>query len=442
MFVSNLNENSLKTISLPIAILSRKFITTRLYDMDSTILLIITISFSLVLDIYVFSALKKILNGKKSILRLSFKVGYVLLGISVLIAIILAVQLPRSENWVLKTFLLTLIAGNFLGKILAVLFLIVDDVKRFVKNILQRNSMPSEDENKISRSEFLTKASLVAAVLPLSVMGFGILSGAYDYRIRRKTIYLSNLPKSFDGIRLAQISDIHSGSFFNKTAVRGGVEMLMTEKPDVVCFTGDIVNNVSKELNGYIDVFEKVKAPLGVYSVLGNHDYGDYVQWPSVQAKRKNIENVITGHHQMNWDILLNENRTLMVDGEQISLMGIENWGTRFVKHGKLSLAYEGTQESPVKILMSHDPSHWDAQVRPLYSDIDLTLSGHTHGLQFGVEIGGFRWSPVQYIYKQWADLYQENNQYLYVNRGYGFIGYPGRIGILPEITILELKKV
>jgi uncharacterized protein len=210
----------------------------------------------------------------------------------------------------------------------------------------------------------------------------------------------------------------------------------------VIFFTGDLVNEETQEVDNYIHVFDKVKAPLGVFSITGNHDYGDYRIWSSTEAKQKNFQDLKTAHRLLGWDLLMNEHRFLRVDGEQLVVVGIENWGTgRFPKYGQLDKAYQGAEDIPFKVLLSHDPSHWDAQVRPEYPDIDLMLAGHTHGFQFGVEAAGIKWSPSQWIYKQWAGLYQEGQQYLYVNRGYGYIGYPGRIGILPEITVFELKK-
>jgi predicted MPP superfamily phosphohydrolase len=273
-------------------------------------------------------------------------------------------------------------------------------------------------------------------------MVYGIVSGAHDYRIRRKTVFLPNLPKSFDGITIGQISDIHSGSFFNKTAVKGGVEMFLKEKPDVIFFTGDLVNNETDEVRDYIDIFNKLNAPLGVYSITGNHDYGDYKQWASTEAKQKNFRDLIDAHRTLGFDILLNQHRYIEQGGEKIAIIGNENWGGgRFTKYGKLDKAYSGIEDASLKLLLSHDPSHWDAQVRPLYPDIDMMFAGHTHGFQFGVEIGDFKWSPSQYVYKQWAGLYQEGSQYLYVNRGFGYLGYPGRVGIPPELTIIELKR-
>ncbi len=333
---------------------------------------------------------------------------------------------------------------NYFSKIFAALFLLSGDLVRGVQWIVSlfQNPTPSGEGNTIPRSEFLAKTAMVAGTLPLVAMSYGIISGAHDYRLRRKTIYLPNLPKSFDGITIAQVSDIHSGSFFNKTAVKGGVEMVMKEKPDLIFFTGDLVNNESEEVEDYINIFDKLKAPLGVYSVTGNHDYGDYKNWDSEKAKAQNFEDLKTAHKLMGYDLLMNENRTIELGGEKIAILGNENWGAgRFAKYGDLDKAYQGTEEAAVKLLLSHDPSHWDAQVRPKYKDIDMMFAGHTHGFQFGVEIGDFKWSPSQYAYKQWAGLYTEGNQHLYVNRGFGYIGYPGRVGMPPELTVITLKS-
>jgi uncharacterized protein len=224
--------------------------------------------------------------------------------------------------------------------------------------------------------------------------------------------------------------------------VKGGVDMLMKEKPDLVFFTGDLVNDRAVEVKDYINIFDKVKAPLGVHSVLGNHDYGDYYHWQSPQEKNQNLADLKKAHQLLGWNLMLDESRAIRVDGEEIGLLGIQNWGAgNFAKYGHLEKAHDQTGEFPVKILLSHDPSHWRAQVLNHYDDIDLALAGHTHGMQFGVEIGKIRWSPVQYRYKEWAGLYKEGHQHLYVNRGFGYLGYPGRVGILPEITILELTR-
>jgi len=296
-------------------------------------------------------------------------------------------------------------------------------------------------ESGISRKQFIYRAALMTTSIPIAVQGFSIINQAYDYRIRREMIVLPNLPKSFHGLRIAQISDIHSGSFNNKTAVRGGVELLLQERPDLIFFTGDLVNRQSDEINEYFDVFDQVKAPLGVYSILGNHDYGDYRSWPTPHAKQVDFKNMVEAHKQLGWQLLRNENHIIKEGGESLAILGVENWGIkRFSKYGKIADAYVGTEQADVRLLLSHDPSHWEAKVLD-YTDIDLTFSGHTHGFQFGVEIGDIKWSPSQYLYKQWAGLYQKGSQYIYVNRGYGFIGMPGRVGINPEITIIELQS-
>jgi len=345
----------------------------------------------------------------------------------------------------IKTLFLVALFITFVTKLVFMPFLFIDDIRRLFL-WLQHKIFPKqkviERENSIPRSEFLIKAGLAVAAIPLASLSWGIAYGAYDYRVRKQTLYFKNLPSEFEGITLGQISDIHSGSFYNKKAVLGGVEMLLQQKPDFVFFTGDLVNGKAEEMKDYQDIFSKVKAPLGVYSTLGNHDYGSYEKWPSEAARLKNLEAVKKTHQLMGWDLLMNENRRLKVNGAEIGILGIENWGTgRFPKFGKMEEAIKNTDDLPVKLLLSHDPSHWRAEVLPKYPSIDASFAGHTHGAQFGVESKYIKWSPVQYMYDEWDGLYKERNQQLYVNVGYGFLGYPGRVGILPEITIFELKK-
>ncbi len=357
-----------------------------------------------------------------------------------------------------------ILVGFFLStgcKVVMLPFLLIDDLRRFVIKLFRSKAKKSEvpvgdgevpvqdtavaalPGEPISRSEFLVKAGLVAAAVPLTSLSWGIVSGAYDYQVRHQDLILPNLPKAFDGMTLGQISDIHSGSFYNPTAVNGGVDMLLAQKPDLVFFTGDLVNDMATEMRHYQDIFSRVKAPLGVYSSLGNHDYGDYHFGKGASpAKAKNLQDVIKTHERMGFDLLMNEHRRLKVDGEEIGILGIENWGMgRFPKYGRMDLAVKNTDDLPVKLLLSHDPSHWRGQVLSEYPQIDAMFSGHTHGMQFGVRTKDFQWSPVEYIYKEWAGLYKENNQQLYVNVGYGFLGYPGRVGILPEITVFTLKQ-
>ena len=407
---------------------------------------LLVIGVLLLIDMYVYQAVVTITKGLSNFWKPFIRIGFWVPTV-ICFAAILYYLLgdPYKISHTMRSFLITGIFAVYLSKLFSVLILFVDDIQRGIRwmaKYFYRGDNEAIPGQAITRSEFLSKAAVVAAAIPFGAMTYGIISGAHDYRIRRKTIYLPNLPRAFDGVRIGQLSDIHTGSFFNKTAVQGGVDMMMREKPDILLFTGDLVNNEASEVNDYISVFNKLKAPLGIFSVTGNHDYGDYKQWPSLDAKRQNLKNLFRAHEELGFKLLLNENSFVNIDGDKIALIGIENWGAGgFSKYGKLDVAYEGAEEAPVKILLSHDPSHWDAQVKPLYPDIDLMFAGHTHGFQFGVELGDFKWSPSQYVYKQWAGLYQEGTQYLYVNRGFGYLGYPGRIGMPPELTIIELKK-
>jgi predicted MPP superfamily phosphohydrolase len=399
----------------------------------------------LLIDAYVFQAVLNVSKDWSPLWKQVVRYGF---WVPTLISVIGLLWWTFSDPYkgtdYLRIYILAGSAILYFSKLFAVLFLFVDDAQRGVRWVVKYFSkdptnLPGE---AITRSEFLSKAALVASAVPLGLSVYGVISGAHDYRVKKVTLKLPNLPKSFDGIRIGQVSDIHSGSFWNKTAVKGGVEMLMNAKPDLIFFTGDLVNNESSEVKDYIPIFEKIKAPLGVFSITGNHDYGDYHPWPTKEAKTKNFADLIEAHKLLGYDLLMNEHRMIEQGGEKLAIIGIENWGAgRFSKYGKLDQAYSGVDEAATKILLSHDPTSWDAIVRPTYKDIDLTLSGHTHGFQFGVEIGNVKWSPCQYVYKQWAGLYQEDNQYLYVNRGFGYLGYPGRIGMPPELTIFELKR-
>jgi uncharacterized protein len=411
--------------------------------------IIISVLIFILLDLYVFQGVKILTHGFSPTTRKIIHGLYWSVTVFSLTGYMMF-HLGNPDKWstLWRTFIFSFILVNYFSKIFVAIFLLIDDLKRLIEWIVEKVSSlfgraPVKSEGTaISRSEFLVKTGFLVAAVPFVSMSYGIIAGAYDYRVRRVKINLKNLPVSFDGLTIGQISDIHSGSFYNKTAVKGGVEMLLKEKPDMIFFTGDLVNNLASEVNEYIDVFSKVKAPLGVYSVMGNHDYGEYVKWPSAAARQANINAVINAHKVMGWDILMNENRILQRNGEKIAILGIENWGTgRWPKYGKIDQAYRGTEDIPVKLLLSHDPSQWDGQVRPGYKDIDVMFAGHTHGFQFGVEIGNIKWSPSQYFYKQWAGLYKEDDQYLYVNRGFGFLGFPGRVGMPPEITIFELRR-
>lgn len=406
------------------------------------------------LDFYIFFALRA--TNIKFIKTKWFSILWWGYSLSLLIGLFISFQysIPLSvRSIILVAFFLTAVS-----KFIYAIVLIIDDVRRGgiwigrlfsskkgedLEDRLERleEPLPEVPKKGISRSDFLLKSGIIVAALPMVPLAWGVISTAYDYRVRRQKLVLPNLPKEFHGMTIGQISDVHSGSFYNKKAVMGGVQMLLNEKPDVIFFTGDLVNNVASEMRDYQDIFAHVKADLGVYSTLGNHDYGDYYFGPGDSpAKRKNLQDLIDTHKIMGWDLLMDENRDLKIDNEEISIVGVQNWGTgRFPKKGNLEKALLGTEDKAVKLLLSHDPSHWRAQV--LDTDVDVMFAGHTHGMQFGVRGENFQWSPAKYIYKEWAGLYKAGPSQLYVNTGYGFLGYPGRVGIAPEITIFELVK-
>jgi predicted MPP superfamily phosphohydrolase len=269
----------------------------------------------------------------------------------------------------------------------------------------------------------------------------GIIRGKYAYRVIKQDLYFDDLPRAFDGFKIVQISDVHSGSFNNAKAVQKGINLVKAQHADLFVFTGDSVNNKAEEIKPWIPYFNKIKAPYGQFSILGNHDYGDYMAWKSPLDKQQNLENLKKYHQEIGFKLLLDEHVYLEKDKQKIVLAGVENWGIGFGERGNLNAALKGTSTQDFKVLLSHDPSHFDAQVKNYPSKINLTLSGHTHGMQFGIELFSLKWSPVQLRYKHWAGLKEENNRYLYINRGFGFIGFSGRVGIWPEVTLITLRK-
>lgn len=344
-----------------------------------------------------------------------------------------------------RNYVFAIIMGLFIAKIIASLFFLMDDIRRIFQwgGTLAYTAITGKgttNPDGITRSVFLSWLGIGLGSSLFGTMLYGF-NNKYRYQVRKVRMRFSNLPEGFKGLKIVQISDIHSGSLDDRNAVEKGVHQILELKPDLILFTGDLVNNEASEMHELKHVFSRLEAPLGVFSILGNHDYGDYKQWASPEEKHNNLETLKGIHAEMGWKLLLNEHVGLEKNGHSMALIGIENWGAKanFSRYGDLKKAYDGSEKFPFKILMSHDPSHWEAQVCKDYTDIDLMLAGHTHGMQFGVEIPGFKWSPVQYLYKQWAGIYEKDTQRLYVNRGFGFLGYPGRVGILPEITFIEL---
>ena len=294
-----------------------------------------------------------------------------------------------------------------------------------------------------SRRKFISQIGLGLAAIPFASILYGMYRGKYNFKVLKYTLNFEDLPDAFDGYRLTQISDVHSGSFDNIDKVSYAIDLINEQQSDVILFTGDMVNNTADEMLPYIDIFKRLDAKDGLYSVLGNHDYGDYVRWDSDAAKKENLENLKVIQKDIGFDLLLNENRFIEKDGQRIAIIGVENWGKGgFKKAGDLKKASDLVDKDDFKILLSHDPSHWDEQVINDQYHYHLTLSGHTHGMQFGIEIPGwFKWSPVKWRYKQWAGIYETLGQYINVNRGFGYLAFPGRVGIWPEITVIELKK-
>jgi uncharacterized protein len=405
------------------------------------------------IEYYCFKAIKLVIENVSRKNRLIILVSYALISLGIIWALF-SFRMWATTSW--PSHFIRIVTGSlislFFGKFVIFSIMLAGDVLLIIRMIpewiynlpghLRRGEPPGI--KRMTRSRFIATAALAAGGVLVAGLEYG-MTNKYRYRVRRIQIPVNNLPEELNGLRILQLSDIHTGSFDNIEAVDHGVDMALNEKPDLILFTGDLVNYRSDEAGPYRQVFRRLKAPLGVYSVLGNHDYSDYLTWPDEQSKREDFEKLKQYEESMGWTLLKNQHVILNWKGQDFALIGSENWSThaRFKKYGDLKMATAGLERYnvPLKILMSHDPSHWDAQIRPLYSDINLTLSGHTHGMQMGIEIPGFKWSPVKYLYKQWAGLYHEGDQYLYVNRGFGFIGYDGRLGILPEITVIELVK-
>ncbi len=400
----------------------------------------------LLLDLYVYQAMRVVTQNAHERTRFIVHTSYWVLS-ALTLAVVLSfpyIQTLQTSK-IFRNYVFAILVGLFFAKILGSVFFLADDLRRGALWLMSKifpgtGAQYMGEESGISRSVFLSWTGLAVGGTLFGTLLYGF-GNKYNYQVRKIKLRFPNLPASFRGLKLVQISDIHSGSFQDKQAVAHGIDLVMQQKADLVLFTGDLVNDRASEMDEYKALFSRIKAPMGVYSTLGNHDYGDYVSWPSDAAKKANLEQLKQVHADMGWRLLMNEHVLLEKGGERIALLGIENWGAkgRFPKYGKMTQAYPGTETVPFKILMSHDPSHWDAEVKLKYPAIDLMLAGHTHGMQFGLENPYFKWSPVQWMYKEWAGLYEDGKQKLYVNRGFGFIGYPGRVGILPEITVIEL---
>jgi hypothetical protein len=402
---------------------------------------IIFIAIYILIDIYAFQAIK-------TFSRNPWIYGlYVLSSVTVLGVLIYQLSFSGSPRMMLgaKMYIFGFFLALMIPKLLLIIFMFGEDIFRMIAAVFSKLGISGNDQSFHipSRRKFISTLALGVAAIPFASLLYGMYQGKYNYKVLKYSLEFDDLPDGFDGYTITQISDIHSGSFTNMEKVEYAVDLVNQQKSDLVLFTGDLVNNVAEEMNEWKSVFSKIKASDGVFSVLGNHDYGDYVRWDSEAEKKKNLSVLKNIQKEMGWDLLLNEHRYINKGNDRIALVGVENWGENgFKKAGDLDAACAGVATEEFKILMSHDPSHWKAEVKQDERNFQLTLSGHTHGMQFGIEIPGWiKWSPVKYQYENWAGIYKEFGRYINVNRGFGYLGYPGRVGIWPEITVIQLKK-
>ncbi len=405
-------------------------------------------SIFLLIDLYVFKSVKaassNFAESKKQI------VTYVYWGLTILVfALVFAAfytfNQHKGPNYFMY-YVFGIVVLVYIPKILITLVLIIEDVYRLLRaavvlgaHLISKNNTHQYFE---SRKVFLSQAAILVASIPFLSILYGIVKGKYNYTVHRTTLKFKDLPEEFHGFTITQLSDIHAGSFDDKAAVERGIALANEQKSDLFLFTGDLVNNIATEMDSWVDSFSKLKAPYGQFSVFGNHDYADYINWETKAAKQRNLEDLKKVHQKIGFRLLLNEHVKITKGNSSISLIGIENWGLPpFPQYGDLNKAMSTVDPDAFKILMSHDPSHWDAEAKHHEKHIHLSLAGHTHGMQFGIEIPGFKWSPVKYRYPKWAGLYSEGDKHLYVNRGFGFLGFPGRVGIWPEVTVITLER-
>ncbi len=402
-------------------------------------------------DLYLWSALRKKIFSYRFWHKYAISFLFWLpLMMSMFLVVGAAIRPLVDWNDVFRTYWIGAILVFYTAKLLPVLFLAIADLVRLAQKVpdffqKEKRMEMLEQKEGISRSKFLQYMGYLTGGLVFSGMLAGMFKWVYDFNVITKRIRFGRLPEAFDGFKIVQISDLHLGTWTSEKPLEEAIRIINDLQADVVLFTGDLVNYATKEAFRFEESLKKIDAPLGVYATLGNHDYGNYVNWPSKAAKQKNMEDLFAFYDRIGWKLLNNRHVKFENNGSQIALVGVENWGAhpRFPKRGDLKKATEGLDSTTFKILMSHDPSHWDKVILPGGFDMDLTLSGHTHGFQFGIETKDFKWSPAQYMYKEWAGLYtdKDSGKQIYVNRGLGSIGYPGRIGILPEITLIVLKS-
>lgn len=399
------------------------------------------IIFLISVDLYAYQALKVVFSNQSLSAKTWSKAVFFSLNI-LMISFSVSYTSGLLADWdkVVLTLLRSLVFITYISKFLVLPFLFIDDIFRTFQWIIDYFK-PNESFNP-SRSRFLSQFGLFIGAIPLISLTYGIFRNAYRFQLRKTQVSIEGISTQLLGLKIIQISDIHSGSFLYPEEVKKAVDIINDQEADLVFFTGDLVNNTADEVVPILPILKKIKAKYGVFSVLGNHDYGDYVQWENAEKKQGNLNQLKQYHKELGWTLLTNEHNVVEINGKKVGIIGVENYSThmRFPKYGKLKESFEGVENTDLKLLLSHDPSHWAHEVVTEFKDIAITFSGHTHGFQFGIEIPGFiQWSPIQYVYKQWAGLYKKGNQMLYVNRGLGHLGYPGRVGILPEVTLIEI---
>ncbi len=398
------------------------------------------------IDLYAYKGINTALANHSLVIRRLVRFVYWSLSIGMVVMLLWTLagfqelRTKRDHSYVF-TFI-GIFLMFFLPKVVIVVFHGLDDILHLFRlgwSKLAPGAIQGTGEG-ITRSRFLSQAGLILATVPFAAVLYGMTKGRRTFNVARVPVGSAKLPAAFHGLRVVQISDSHLGSYGKDTSiVRHGVDLINAEDPDLIVFTGDMVNDYADEAEPFIDEFKRLKARIGKFSILGNHDYSDYAKWDNPTEKAANLDRLKAIHAEMGFRLLLDEHLELERQGERIGLLGVQNWGVRFQQYGDLGHTVKGTEHLPYRILLSHDPTHWDAQVKT--TGIDLMLSGHTHGAQFGVKLGHTTYSPAQWVYKQWAGLYADGGQQLYVNRGFGFIGFPGRVGMPPEITVLELRK-
>lgn len=446
-------KKTIKILAIIIAIVLGYFLVLQLYPKNAGRYPFLVIL--LAGDYYLWTSFKSWIKNRKAFFTYFYTILYWLPFLLLVVSTIVAVFYP-SEDWnrPLRTYLFGFVFIAYAAKFLPILFLLLADMFRGVQFINRKavsiaKSEPEETpKKKITRSQFLQKAGLVSGGILFSGLFMGMLKWVFDFKLHRHKVAIPDLPASFDGLRIIQISDIHLGSWTSKTALREAVDRINDLDPHMIFFTGDLVNYRTDEAFPFESILAGLQARKGIYVTLGNHDYGDYTRWPSKKAKHQNMVDLYNYYDRLGWKLLNNANEVHEHEDGKLAVVGVENWGDfgRFPKYGDLDKALQGAEDAGTKLLMSHDPSHWDKIVSKEYPDVDLTFSGHTHGFQFGIEIKNIKWSPAQYAYKHWAGMYERitgsgRPQRLYVNRGLGTIGYPGRVGILPEITFFELHS-